>query len=114
MARSAKLVRDALFVYGSLLDEAKRTDILGHRAEVIDARLEGFERRRGRYFYIVRAKSSSTPGLVMLDLDAEDLACLDAYEELPTLYTREKVEVDSANGPMRCWVYLPTRKCIDL
>ncbi len=47
----------ALFVYGSLLEEAKRREILGHRVAVVEARLEGFERRRARYFYIARPRA---------------------------------------------------------
>jgi gamma-glutamylcyclotransferase (GGCT)/AIG2-like uncharacterized protein YtfP len=104
----------ALFVYGSLLDDAKRIEILGHRVAVNDARLDGFERRRARYFYIVRAEGASTPGLLMLNLSDEDWRRLDAYEEVPDLYTREEVEVDCAECRTRCWAYLPTANCISL
>ncbi len=103
---------DALFVYGSLLKEAKRVEILGHRVEVIDARLDGFERGRARYFYIVRTEGAVTVGMVMLGLSKEDWRRLDAYEEVPTLYTREEIEVVTSEGPLRCWVYLPTPECI--
>jgi len=109
-----KHARDALFVYGSLLDEAKRVEILGHRVEVIEAHLDGFERRRGRYYYIVRADGAETRGLVMLTLTEEDWHCLDAYEEVPDLYTREEVGVDIHDRALRCWAYLPTAKCISL
>ena len=103
---------NALFVYGSLLDEAKRQEILGHRVEVIEARITGFERRRARYNYIIRVEGAETGGLVMLSLTAEDWRRLDAYEEVPDLYTREEVEAVTDEGPLRCWVYLPTAKCI--
>ena len=103
---------DALFVYGSLLEEA--TEILGHPVDVVPARLEGFERRHSRYHYIVRADGAETGGLVMLDLTDEDWRRLDAYEEVPDLYTREEVEVDIYDGALRCWAYLPTAKCINL
>ncbi len=102
----------ALFVYGSLLEEAKRRKILGHRVEVVAARLEGFERRRARYFYIARAAGVVTVGMVMLGLTDEDWHRLDAYEEVPTLYTREEIEIVTTEGPLRCWVYLPTPECI--
>jgi gamma-glutamylcyclotransferase (GGCT)/AIG2-like uncharacterized protein YtfP len=105
---------DTLFVYGSLLAEAKRAEILGHGVEVIAARLAGFERRRGRYFYIVPAAGVETAGLAMLHLTDADWHRLDAYEELPTLYTRAEVEVTTSAGMVRCWVYLPTAKCINL
>jgi gamma-glutamylcyclotransferase (GGCT)/AIG2-like uncharacterized protein YtfP len=101
-------MRDALFVYGSLLDDAARARILGHRIELIEARLPGFERRRGRYLYIVPADGAETVGMVMLALTGDDWRRLDAYEDVPRLYTREEVEVVTSGGPLRCWVYLPT------
>jgi gamma-glutamylcyclotransferase (GGCT)/AIG2-like uncharacterized protein YtfP len=100
--------RNALFVYGSLLVEETRQRILGHRVEVIAARLDNFERRRARYFHIVPAQGAETIGLVMLGLTEEDWRSLDAYEEVPSLYTRELIEVTTRDGPLRCWVYLPT------
>ncbi len=107
-----KHLYDALFVYGSLLEDATRERILGHRIEVIEARLNGFERRRARYYYIVRAEGAETVGMVLLGLTVEDWRRLDAYEEVPRLYTREDVEVVTSDGPLRCWVYLPTPNCI--
>jgi len=107
-------MRDALFVYGSLLRPETRQRILGHAVEVVDARLAGFERRRGRYFYIARAKGAEAIGLIMLGLGSEDWRRLDEYEELPSLYTREEVEVSTSEGVVRCWVYLPTPDCIKL
>ena len=103
---------DALFVYGSLLDEAKRLEILGHRVEVIEARLPGFERRKARYFYIVRAAHTETGGIVMLGLTEEDWRRLEEYEEVPHLYIREEVEVVTTEGVLRCWAYLPTPNCL--
>lgn len=107
-----KLARDALFVYGSLMEEATRERILGHRVEVIEARLPGFERGRARYYYIARTEGAETPGVIMLGLTDEDWRRLDAYEEVPSLYGREEVEVVTNDGPLQCWVYLPTPKCI--
>ena len=103
-----KHARDALFVYGSLLEEATRERIVGHRVAVIEARLIGFERRRARYHYIARADGAETVGMVILGLTSEDWRRLDAYEEVPRLYTRAEVEVVTSGGPLRCWVYLPT------
>ena len=109
-----KHAKGALFVYGSLLEEAKRMAILGHRVEVIEARLDGFKRRRRRYFYITRAEGAETSGTVMLGLTREDWGRLDAYEEVPHLYTRDEIEVVTSGGPLRCWVYLPTLNCLKL
>ena len=91
---TTKHLHDALFVYGSLLEETTRQRILGHRVETIEARLHGFARRKARYYYIVRAEGSETVGMVMLGLTSEDWPRLDAYEEVPRLYTREEVGRD--------------------
>jgi hypothetical protein len=95
--------------YGSLLDAAHRTAVLGCEVAASSARLDGYERRRGRYFYIVERAGAETPGLVLSRLGARDFAVLDRYEEVPRLYTRAKIEVVDADGAaLRCWVYLPT------
>lgn len=77
----------ALFIYGSLLDEAHRTALLGREVVATQAQLEGYERRRGRYFYIVERAGVETPGLVLSGLGERDFAVLDRYEEVPRLYT---------------------------
>jgi gamma-glutamylcyclotransferase (GGCT)/AIG2-like uncharacterized protein YtfP len=98
----------ALFVYGSLLDEARRVEILGRKVATAPARLAGYERRRGRYFYIVERPGAETAGLVLSGLGERDFAVLDRYEEVPRLYTRTKVEAAGCGGAaLRCWVYLP-------
>lgn len=99
----------ALFVYGSLLDAAHRAALLGREVAAAPARLEGYERRRGRYFYIVARAGVETLGLVLSELGERDFAVLDCYEDVPRLYTRVKVEVaDGGGAALRCWVYLPT------
>jgi hypothetical protein len=99
-----------LFVYGSLLDAAHRAALLGREIEAAPARHEGYERRRGRYFYIVARVGVETAGLVLSGLSERDFAVLDRYEEVPRLYTRAKIEIAEAGGggTIRCWVYLPT------
>jgi gamma-glutamylcyclotransferase (GGCT)/AIG2-like uncharacterized protein YtfP len=98
-----------LFVYGSLLDASHRAALLGREVVAAPARFVGYERRRGRYFYIVERAGVATPGLVLSGLVERDFAVLDRYEEVPRLYTRVKVEVMGADAaPLICWVYLPT------
>jgi gamma-glutamylcyclotransferase (GGCT)/AIG2-like uncharacterized protein YtfP len=99
----------ALFVYGSLLDPVRREEIIGRQLEAMPATLHEYELGRGRYFYIRKCPGSRTPGLLILNLTSHDFEVLDCYEEIPRLYTREKVEVVEANGnSLRSWVYLPT------
>jgi gamma-glutamylcyclotransferase (GGCT)/AIG2-like uncharacterized protein YtfP len=97
-----------LFVYGSLVDEVQRKEILGRQVATWPATLSDYERACARYFYIQARPGSSTPGLILLKLTEADFAVLDRYEEVPELYTREKVFVDTADGQrLRCWVYMP-------
>jgi len=98
-----------VFVYGSLLDNARRRQILGRDPRILPARLTGYERGRGRYFYIVARPGAETAGAILLGLDARDLAALDRYEEVPDLYTREPVTLTTeGGGRITCWCYLPT------
>jgi gamma-glutamylcyclotransferase (GGCT)/AIG2-like uncharacterized protein YtfP len=102
-----------LFVYGSLLDAGRREDIIGRWIETRPATLQDYELGRARHFYIRRQPGISTSGLILLKLTPRDLQNLDRYEEIPRLYTREKVEVFDHNGnPVRCWVYLPTASTV--
>ena len=99
----------ALFVYGSLLDPVRREAIIGRRVDTMPAALRDYELGRARYFYVHRRRGASTAGLLLLNLTPDDFQALDRYEEIPRLYTRDKVEVfDQSGHLLRCWVYLPT------
>jgi gamma-glutamylcyclotransferase (GGCT)/AIG2-like uncharacterized protein YtfP len=98
-----------LFVYGSLVDAAVREAVVGRRVETAVAMIRDYERGRGRYYYLRKRSGIATPGLILLNLTPRDFAMLDGYEEVPTLYTREKTEVTDGSGEaLRCWVYMPT------
>ncbi len=102
-----------LFVYGTLLDAAHRAQAIGREVATIPATIRGHERGRNQHFYLRKRAGSETQGLVLLGLTAAELALLDHYEEVPVLYTRERVEVSAADGsPVRCWVYLPTPRVL--
>jgi gamma-glutamylcyclotransferase (GGCT)/AIG2-like uncharacterized protein YtfP len=102
-----------LFVYGSLVDHARRIELLGRPVAITPATLRDYAIGRARYFYIIRQTDPVTAGLLLLELKARDFIALDRYEETPTLYTREKIEViDAAGQPQQCWVYLPTRRLL--
>ncbi|HKV53569.1 MAG TPA: gamma-glutamylcyclotransferase family protein [Candidatus Binataceae bacterium] len=99
-----------LFVYGSLIDPARRVQVIGHEVPTMAATLHDYERGRLRYFFIRRRPGIDTPGLLLLNLKPEDFVALDRYEELPRLYSREKIEVLGDDGnPIRCWAYIPTQ-----
>jgi len=100
---------NSLFVYGSLLDRGQRIRIIGRDAAICEAVLSGYLRRRSRFFYIVAKAGSSVAGGIIFDLKPDEIGRLDRYEAVPTLYTREIVDVlDSNSKRHRCWVYLPT------
>jgi len=102
-----------LFAYGSLLDAAHRAEVIGRNVDTVPATIRGYERGRGRHFYLRKQRGKETQGLLLLGLTAPEFAILDRYEEVPVLYTRERVEVSGADGsPVRCWVYLPTPRVL--
>jgi len=99
----------ALFVYGSLLDPARRQEIIGRQVETIPATLPGYELHRRRHFYIRKHPAKSVSGLLLLNLTPQGFEELDRYEEVPRLYTREIVyTLDDGGNRVQCWVYLPT------
>lgn len=98
-----------LFVYGSLMNPAERLRLLGRPIEASPAHLPGFARGRKRHYFVVKQAEAVTDGAILEGLNASDLAILDEYEEVPTLYTRERIEVLAADArKIECWIYLPT------
>ena len=71
--------------------------------------MRAYERGRGRHFFIRPRPGAVTTGLLLIDLSDREFATLDAYEEIPTLYTREKITIELVDGTSaRCWIYQPT------
>lgn len=101
--------RFPLFVYGSLVDPDHRTEIIGRSVEAIPATLNGYERGKSRYWFIRPRAGVATTGAVLNDLTDKEFITLDEYEEVPTLYARQRIIVTLSGGEEReCWVYLPT------
>jgi gamma-glutamylcyclotransferase (GGCT)/AIG2-like uncharacterized protein YtfP len=100
---------EKLFVYGTLMNPAERLRLLGRPVNASPARLAGYTRGKKRYYFVAKQVGAATDGAILEDLSADDLAILDEYEEVPTLYTRERIEVLAADGrKIECWIYLPT------
>ena len=98
-----------LFVCGSLLDPDHRAEIIGRPVKALSATLHGYDRVKRRYWFIRKTPGAATAGAILNGLDPADLATLDAHEEVPELYTRERVTVTIQGGAQcECWVYLPT------
>ena len=103
-----------LFVYGSLIDPAERMRLLGRPIDAIPARLPGYVRGRKRYYFVAEEPGAVTDGAILESLTARDFTILDAYEEVPTLYTRARIEVVAADArKIKCWIYLPTKWASD-
>jgi gamma-glutamylcyclotransferase (GGCT)/AIG2-like uncharacterized protein YtfP len=100
---------EILFVYGALMNPAERMRLLGRPTDASPAHLSGYARGRKRYHFVAKQAGATTDGAILEDLTAHDLAILDEYEDVPTLYTRERIEVLTADGrKIECWIYLPT------
>jgi gamma-glutamylcyclotransferase (GGCT)/AIG2-like uncharacterized protein YtfP len=100
---------EILFVYGALMNPAERLRLLGRPVNASPARLEGYARGRKRYYFVAEEAGAVTDGAILDGLTAHDLAILDEYEDVPTLYARERIEVLTADGrKIECWIYLPT------
>lgn len=98
-----------LFVYGSLMNPAERLELLNRPIEAVPARLNDYQRGQKRYHFVVRREGATTDGAILEGLGPRDFAILDAYEEVPRLYTRERIEVLTRDGRrLECWIYMPT------
>src|SRR5580658_4610725 len=100
---------ELLFVYGSLMNPAERLRLLGRPIDASPAHLPDYTRGKRRYYFVAKQSDAVTDGAILEGLTAHDLAILDQYEEVPTLYTRERIEVVAADArKIECWIYLPT------
>ena len=89
---------ELLFVYGSLMDPAERIRLLARVIEAVPARLPGYERGQKRYYFVAKRAGAITNGAILEGLGPRDFEVLDAYEDVPTLYTRERIEVLTLDG----------------
>ncbi len=100
---------ELLFVYGTLMNPAERAILLGRPIDASPGRIAGYARGRKRHYFIAKQAGAITDGAILEGLSARELAILDEYEEVPALYTRERIEVLGADGTkVECWIYLPT------
>ena len=102
MPRAARL-----FVYGTLLDDARLRAIVGRSLPRRAARLARHRRiwAAGEYPYLVPDPAASVDGVLVEGLDVRTLAALDAYEAVGHLYVRERVVVTCDGARVRCWIY---------
>ena len=98
----------ALFVYGTLMSEARLHALTGRRFPRRPARLEGFERIRPLhgYPYIVPTPGGAVEGFLIEGVDPAALGALDAYEDEGRLYLRRPVEVLVGERRVPCETYI--------
>ena len=111
--RSAEELRDAasatrngktdLFVYGTLLSDKHVKLILGRAVETETAVLNNYMRivPPGAFFFIVRQRGSQVRGRILKDLEPEEIALIDAFEDEKRLYYRKRVVVRDSAGRRR-------------
>jgi gamma-glutamylcyclotransferase (GGCT)/AIG2-like uncharacterized protein YtfP len=105
-----------LFVYGTLMQPGVVRDVLGRGCGYSPARLPNYERRSGRWPYVVPRAGGWVEGRLLTGLSVADFTRLDRYEAARPepvaganrqLYRREIVNVTARNRLMRAWAYLP-------
>ena len=100
---------ELLFVYGTLMNPADRVILLGRPVDACPGRIAGYARGRKSHYFVAKQAGAVTGGAILEGLNARELAILDEYEEVPALYTRERIEVLAADErKIECWIYLPT------
>ena len=96
-----------LFVYGTLMNPRVVKRLTGKNPEYEKAFLVGYKKYHMDFIpYIVRNKNSKVEGLVIKNLDEDDLKKIDRYEGEGYLYTREKVEIITENNIEEAYVYI--------
>ncbi len=98
----------ALFVYGTLMDEARVRAVTGRSFPSRRARLDDHARIEpaGGYPYIVPRAGARVHGLLLEDVDDAALRALDRYEDEGRLYVRRSVEVVAGDRRVRCETYV--------
>ena len=100
------LARHRLFAYGTLQLPERLQALIGRVPPGIPAQLAGFRCglvARADFPGIVPCADSTTAGLLLAGLAADELEKLDAYEG--ELYQRVAVQVQTADGLFSTWVY---------
>lgn len=105
-----------VFVYGSLLERSVLNRVIGRAfaGESLSARLKGWQRVADRWDYpfLVESPRGAVVGMLLLDLTPDDLARLDAYEDVGSgLYERIQVAVQTWSCgpvplPLPAWTYV--------
>jgi gamma-glutamylaminecyclotransferase len=98
-----------VFVYGTLTDPERVSEVVASYEFVCDARLEGLKRVEGTYPTLAPAPGTTVSGKL---LRTADIRSLDAYEGIESgLYVRETVPCE--DQPVAVYVGDPDRLAVD-
>jgi len=103
-----KEIRDMkLFVYGTLMKPEVVKRLTGKTPNYEKAFLRGYRKYSTGYIpYIIKNENSKVEGLLITNLDGEDLKEIDRYDGEGYLCTREKVEVVTERSNEEAYVYV--------
>jgi len=96
-----------LFVYGTLMKPEVVRRLTGKTPNYEKAFLRGYRKYSTSYIpYIMKNENSKVEGLLITNLDEEDLKKIDRYEGEGYLYIREKAEVVTERSNEEAYVYV--------
>jgi gamma-glutamylcyclotransferase (GGCT)/AIG2-like uncharacterized protein YtfP len=98
----------SLFVYGTLIAEARVMALTGRRFPRRPARLPGYRRVVAAHGYpdLVPSPGDEVEGFVLAEVDDASLRALDVYEDAGRLYHRRPVRVHVGDTLIDCETYI--------
>ena len=104
-----KLLDDAsaTFVWGKLMDPHFIEKQIGRPAAFCPAEIRGYARVKTPEFYALRKKAGATAqGVVLLGLTDKEVAALNAFEHIPRVMERRRIEVTMGNMKRKVYFYI--------
>ena len=98
---------NATFVWGKLMDPHFIAKQIGRPAPFCAAEIRGYARVKTPEFYALRKKAgATTQGVVLLGLTDGEVAALNAFERIPDVMERRRIEVTMGNMRRRVYFYI--------
>jgi hypothetical protein len=99
--------KNAIFVWGELMDPRFIAGLLGGPRPYAPAHVSGFERRpHGDFFTLASRAGAVSPGVVLLGLSASDVKKLDAFEQCGVAMRRTTAPVAIGQINREAFIYL--------
>ncbi len=93
-----------VFSYGTLCEPLVRDRVLGHTVDVRPAILRGFSKVCG-WDYLTLVPSDGTVSGVVFEADADDVARMDEWEDVP-VYVPTEVSVEVDGSTVSAYAYI--------